>query len=195
MGAVAPRAEPPRAPAARPRRRQGGAAYTWEPVIYRTARKWDREQPTARDHVSCSITLQRGLTGAKPDAFCFWLFELLGASRDDEFRDVFCGSGAVSRAWDKWSRQGVLVPSAVDAEWDIDDSHDDPGVYHMMIDGIATTLEDDGREGYGRPARIKCPCGWTIDHEYRNAYRMDWDAVRFHVVLCPFARPEQEARP
>lgn len=83
-------------------------AYTWEPVIYRTARKWNREQPTCRDHVSAPITLKRGLTGAKPEAFCFWLFELLGASPDDKFTDLFLGSGAVTRAWDKWRAQTTL---------------------------------------------------------------------------------------
>jgi hypothetical protein len=84
-------------------------AYTWEPVIYRTARKWSREQRTCRDHVSANITLKRGLTGAKPEAFCFWLFELLGASPDDGFTDLFPGSGAVGRAWEKWTAQGSLA--------------------------------------------------------------------------------------
>jgi hypothetical protein len=83
-------------------------AYTWEPVIYRTKRRWSREQPTCRDHVAENITLKRGLTGAKPEAFCFWLFDLLGAAPDDDFRDLFPGSGAVSRAWEAWRSQHVL---------------------------------------------------------------------------------------
>lgn len=78
-------------------------AYTWEPVIYRTARKWSRKQPTTRDHIAENITLKRGLTGAKPERFCFWLFDLLGASPSDEFHDMFPGTGAVSEAWAKWS--------------------------------------------------------------------------------------------
>lgn len=84
-------------------------AYTWEPLIYRTARKWSREQRTCRDHVSANITLERRLTGAKPEAFCFWLFELLGASSDDEFVDLFPGSGAVTDAWMKWRNQTTLA--------------------------------------------------------------------------------------
>lgn len=37
--------------------------------------------------------------GAKPAAFCYWLFRLLGARRGDELHDLFPGSGGVSRAW------------------------------------------------------------------------------------------------
>jgi len=84
-------------------------AYTWEPVIYRTARKWNRSQPTTRDHISEPIQLKAGLTGAKPERFCFWLFDLLGASRDDDFHDLFPGSGQVTRAWEKWANQSVLA--------------------------------------------------------------------------------------
>lgn len=40
------------------------------------------------------------LVGMKPAAFCAWLFELLGACRDDTLDDFFPGSGAVERAWD-----------------------------------------------------------------------------------------------
>ena len=78
-------------------------AYTWEPVIFRTARKWNREQNTVRDHISANITLKRGLTGVKPETFCFWLFELLGMSPDDEFHDLFPGTGAVTLAHQKWA--------------------------------------------------------------------------------------------
>jgi hypothetical protein len=74
-------------------------AYAWEPIVYRSARKWSKEQPTCRDWVSANITLQRGVSGAKPDAVCRWLFELLGAHPTDDFHDIYPGSGAVSRAW------------------------------------------------------------------------------------------------
>lgn len=37
--------------------------------------------------------------GAKPAAFCWWLFDLLGALPGDELDDLFPGSGGVSRAW------------------------------------------------------------------------------------------------
>lgn len=37
--------------------------------------------------------------GAKPAAFCRWIFDLLGATPADTLEDVFPGSGGVSRAW------------------------------------------------------------------------------------------------
>ena len=77
-------------------------AYAWEPVIFKPARARGREKLTVRDWVSTSITLRKGLSGAKPEAFSFWLFEILGAEPIDEFIDMFPGTGAVSRAWDKW---------------------------------------------------------------------------------------------
>lgn len=84
-------------------------AYAWEPVIWRGGRKRDRTEATVRDWVSCNITLQRGLSGAKPETFCFWLFEVLGAEAEDEFTDLFPGSGAVSQAWEKWCNQQRLI--------------------------------------------------------------------------------------
>jgi hypothetical protein len=77
-------------------------AYAWEPVLFKTANRSDRTAPTVPDFVSCPITLKRGLVGAKPEGFCFWLFDLLGAHPDDEFHDLYPGSGAVQRAWDRW---------------------------------------------------------------------------------------------
>lgn len=75
-------------------------AYAWEPVIYRGARKRGRKEPTVRDWVSANITLKKGLCGVKPSSFNMWLFQLLGAQPDDEFVDLFPGSGGVSRDWE-----------------------------------------------------------------------------------------------
>lgn len=98
-------------------------AYAWEPVIYRTPRKREREEATVRDWtrvngeriqygrpeyadwVASNITLRRGLSGAKPEAFCFWMFDLLGLTDADSLDDLFPGSGAVTRALDSWRRQ------------------------------------------------------------------------------------------
>ncbi len=78
-------------------------AYAWEPVIVRGDRQpRERSERTVRDWVSANITLRRGLVGAKPAAFCSWLFEVLGVRPGDEFVDLFPGSGAVSRAWDAY---------------------------------------------------------------------------------------------
>jgi hypothetical protein len=38
--------------------------------------------------------------GAKPAEFCRWMFDLLGAEPQDDFVDLFAGSGGVMRAWD-----------------------------------------------------------------------------------------------
>ena len=82
--------------------------YGWEPVIFRPARK---KQPTRLypvDWISCNATTRRGLKGAKPERFCYWLFEILHAQPGDNFADLYPGTGAVSRAWEQWRRQVQL---------------------------------------------------------------------------------------
>ena len=81
-------------------------AYAWEPVIWRGGRqKRKRTEPTVRDWVAASITMKRGMPGAKPDAFCFWLFDLLGLQPGDTLDDLFPGSRSVSRNWQRWQGQ------------------------------------------------------------------------------------------
>jgi hypothetical protein len=80
-------------------------AYAWEPVIVRPLRRRSVADPTVRDWVSVPITLRRGVSGAKPEAFCRWLFEFAGLTPDDEFIDLFPGSGAVTQAWEAWRSQ------------------------------------------------------------------------------------------
>lgn len=95
-------------------------AYAWEPVIIKAARKPVVSGRTVmRDWIQESITLQRGLTGAKPERVCHWAFELVGAEPSDELHDLFPGTGAVTRAWHSWRRQLELptnlpTPDAVD---------------------------------------------------------------------------------
>ena len=85
-------------------------AYCWEPVILRGGRKRSRERGTVRDWMSCPIQQGPGyFKGRKPDAFSFWLFEALGMQPDDEFVDLFPGSGAVTRAWVRWRSQRTLL--------------------------------------------------------------------------------------
>ncbi len=79
-----------------------GVAYAWEPVIWRGGRRRTREQDTVRDWVAESITLKRGLTGAKPRAFCRWIFEMLNLQRGDDLVDLFPGTGSVTAAWHEW---------------------------------------------------------------------------------------------
>lgn len=72
-------------------------AYAWEPVIVRGGRPYTREAPTIRDWHSANITLERGLTGAKPESFCRWLLDVLNAQDGDEFHDLFPGTGVFAR--------------------------------------------------------------------------------------------------
>jgi hypothetical protein len=78
-------------------------AYAWEPVIIRAARPPTvRQLVVMRDWISCPITLQKGLSGAKPEAVCVWAFEAAGCEHDDELLDLYPGTGAVGRAWEAW---------------------------------------------------------------------------------------------
>lgn len=89
-------------------------AYAWEPVIFRGGRRRPQEVDTVRDWIAANIALERGFRGAKPDGFAFWIFEILGMQPDDEFVDMFPGSGSVTRAWESWRRQqSMFTPSAV----------------------------------------------------------------------------------
>lgn len=90
-------------------KRNVSVAYAWEPVIVKAARKpVVAGRITMRDWVQESITLKRGLTGAKPEKVCEWAFEMLGARPDDELVDLFPGTGAVTKAWAKWCRRFTL---------------------------------------------------------------------------------------
>jgi hypothetical protein len=60
------------------------------------------------DYTVVPITLQRGLTGAKPERFVWWVLAVLNVQRDDEFVDLFPGTGAVGRAWESWRAQVPL---------------------------------------------------------------------------------------
>ena len=90
-------------------------AYTWEPVIFFGGRKGDRSRATVKDHLSHSITLKKGLVGAKPPAFALWIFDLLGAEYGDEFHDLFPGTGVFGLMWQQrfaavGPRQTSLIP-------------------------------------------------------------------------------------
>jgi hypothetical protein len=72
-------------------------AYTWEPVIFKPGRDSSKlGAPVGRDHLSEPITLKKGLTGAKPVAFCRWVLQLLGGLQGDVVHDIFPGTGTMS---------------------------------------------------------------------------------------------------
>ena len=79
---------------------------SWEPVVFAGGR---RLPATGRVDDSL-IRIARPRTtdvnrviGAKPAAFCYWMFDLLGALPGDEFTDLYPGSGGVARAWDVYA--------------------------------------------------------------------------------------------
>lgn len=84
-------------------------AYAWEPVIFKPVRGYTREDLTIRDWLKHPITLQKGLVGAKPYDFSIWIFRLLGAEPDDEFIDLYPGTGAVTKAWKSWSNSQDFI--------------------------------------------------------------------------------------
>jgi hypothetical protein len=91
-------------------------AYAWEPVLFRGGRKRGLDEPTVRDWIACPITLKRGVVGAKPRKVCLWIFDLLGARHDDEWADLFPGSGAVSIAWAEFAGMpSPLGPTPLEA--------------------------------------------------------------------------------
>lgn len=90
-------------------KRNVSVAYAWEPVLIKPVRKpVVSGRIVMRDWVSESITLRRGLTGAKPERVCQWAFEVAGCEPDDLFVDLYPGTGAVTRAWESW-RDGVVA--------------------------------------------------------------------------------------
>jgi len=73
-------------------------AYTWEPVLFKPGRDSSKDgAPVGRDHLSEPITMQKGLTGAKPEKFCRWIANLLGYVEGDELVDIFPGTGVMER--------------------------------------------------------------------------------------------------
>jgi hypothetical protein len=87
-----------------------GVAYAWEPVIFCGGRRISREEATVRDWVSCPITLERGLVGAKPRDFCWWIFSVLNAQVGDTLDDLFPGTNAVGAAWAEWVGEQSPLP-------------------------------------------------------------------------------------
>lgn len=79
--------------------------YGWEPVIFCGGRNppWvpheppvkGGEQTTPKDFIAESITLKKGLTGAKPPKVCEWILDLLGYQNGDEIVDLFPGTGVM----------------------------------------------------------------------------------------------------
>lgn len=89
-------------------------AYAYEPVIVKEGRKpvVSKRLTPLRDWLAEPITMRRGLAGAKPEAVCHWLFEVVGARPEDDLADLFPGTGAVGRAWATWRQKFALPEDA-----------------------------------------------------------------------------------
>lgn len=95
--------------------------YCWEPVIVRGGRKRGRDVPTMRDFVVCNITLKKGLSGAKPETFNLWLFEIFGAKQGDVLHDLFSGTGGVMRDWEMFqSGEKKLLKQKISVENEVE---------------------------------------------------------------------------
>ena len=100
-------------------------AYMWEPVIFRGGRNPSSgfkhlppekggKQNTPKDFheaqydaLLAPITLRKGLTGAKPESFCRWVLDLLGARPGDFITDLYPGTGVMGRTVGKAFREAV----------------------------------------------------------------------------------------
>ena len=74
-----------------------GVAYAWEPVIVSGGRKRTRKQKTIRDWVPANITIKKGLHGAKPVQFYYWILDVLNYFDGDTIEDIFPGIGTLSK--------------------------------------------------------------------------------------------------
>jgi hypothetical protein len=88
-------------------------AYAWEPVIMSGGRKGRRKTERAQGMGTVSdwlrtVARQDGFFGAKPDAVMWWLCASLNVGADDDFVDLFHGSGASRDALEAWKRQSPL---------------------------------------------------------------------------------------
>lgn len=92
------------------------ARYCWEPVILRGGRNLPDGVPRPLDWLIANpeqYTFREKpadyVIGQKPPAFCRWLFACAGLEPEDEFVDLFAGSGGVAREWDAYRRQTSLL--------------------------------------------------------------------------------------
>ena len=87
-------------------KRNVSVAYAWEPVIVRACRKpVVTKRVVMRDWIAESITLRKGLTGAKPPKVIRWAIEMVGAQLGDELLDLYPGTGIVAATWEEWCNE------------------------------------------------------------------------------------------
>lgn len=98
----------------------------WEPVIFAGGRALEPSTGSPRRLDALVYTARPRLTdphrviGSKPAAFCYWLFDLLGALPGDELVDVFPGSGGVARAWRYYSTTPAPVAEGLEERLELE---------------------------------------------------------------------------
>jgi hypothetical protein len=100
--------------------------YAWEPIIFRGGRKikrsaqmtmppldWQMAKPPLSngDRRGNGARPRPGFHGARPRAYCRFVFQLLNAVRGDTLDDLFPGTGAVAAAWAEWTGEHALLPA------------------------------------------------------------------------------------
>jgi hypothetical protein len=89
------------------------ALVSWEPVVVAGGRPLPAD--VVQDLRDGLIAQGRhrafpgAIIGMKPPAFAEWLFRQLGMLPGDEFCDLFPGSGAMSRAWERYADPSTVV--------------------------------------------------------------------------------------
>lgn len=78
--------------------------HGWEPVVWAGGRAHQLDAPMLLDwhYAAPPRRLPGQVTGTKPSSFSAWVFQLLGAQAGDQLDDLFPGSGAVARAWERY---------------------------------------------------------------------------------------------
>ena len=79
--------------------------WSWEPVVFWPARPPEVPTRDMLSHHKEQGFLGSTIPGQKPKAVCEWIFRLLGLQPDDDFHDLYPGSGAVAHAWEGWRSQ------------------------------------------------------------------------------------------
>lgn len=93
------------------------ALVSWEPLIVAGGRplRVDVVQDLSDGLVARGRfrAFPGAMVGMKPPAFAEWMFRQLGASRADRLDDLFPGSGAIRRAWIRYTGTDLFLREGV----------------------------------------------------------------------------------
>jgi hypothetical protein len=83
--------------------------YGWEPIFVYGGRRTKDTRPVLNDWLRAPASDRNGFTGSKPYEVVRYALDAIGAGPDDELDDLYPGSGAVGRHWERYCAQGVLA--------------------------------------------------------------------------------------